>query len=134
MYVRCKMLKPREKVEESIQRQLRALEGDTSNYRVNISSLIDELNKKHRISFSTASDLLTQKVHISTASDFELFAIMNVVNNKLIPDYFTPIEIKKYSKYKVAETQEGIKKKCSLQTKNYDKIDNNNNNYKINND
>lgn len=99
------MLKPREKVEESIQRQLRALEGDTSNYRVNISSLIDELNKKHRISFSTASDLLTQKVHISTASDFELFAIMNVVNNKLIPDYFTPIEIKKYSKYKVAETE-----------------------------
>ena len=98
------MLKPRDKVEESIQRQLRALEKDPSSYKANISSLIDALNKKHGIPFSKASDLLSQKVHVSTASDFELFAIMNAINNKLIPDYFTPIEIKKYSKYKVTKS------------------------------
>lgn len=97
------MLKPREKIEESIQRQLRALEKDPSNYRTNINSLVDKLNSKYGISFSEASDLLSQKVHISTVSDFELYAVMSVVNGKLIPDYFTPIEIKKYSTFKVSE-------------------------------
>lgn len=97
------MLKPREKIEESIQRQLRALEKDPSNYRTNINSLVDKLNSKYGISFSEASDLLSQKVHISTVSDFELYAVMSVVNGKLIPDYFTPIEIKKYSTFKISE-------------------------------
>ena len=97
------MLKPREKIEESIQRQLRALEKDPSNYRTNINSLVDKLNSKYGISFSEASDLLSQKVHISTVSDFELYAVMSVVNDKLIPDYFTPIEIKKYSAFKVSK-------------------------------
>lgn len=99
------MLKPREKVEGAIQRQLRVLEQNPSAYKTKVSALIDKLNKKYDISFSTASDLLTQRVDISTANDFELYAIMSVVNEKLIPDYFTTIEIKKYSKHKVEKTK-----------------------------
>lgn len=97
------MLKPREKVEEAVQRQLRNLEKNPSTYRSNINSLIDEIVKQYGISFSEASDLLSQRTHVSTASDFELFAIMNALNDGLIKDYFTPIEIKKYSTYKVKE-------------------------------
>lgn len=99
------MLKPREKIEESIQRKLRALEKDPSTYRSKLNYLIDELNKRYGISFSEASDLLSQKVHISTTSDFELFAIMSVVNGKLVEDYFTPIEIKKYSNFKTSQSE-----------------------------
>ena len=99
------MLKPREKIEESIQRKLRALEKDPSTYRSKLNYLIDELNKRYGISFSEASDLLSQKVHISTTSDFELFAIMSVVNSKLVEDYFTPIEIKKYSNFKTSQSE-----------------------------
>lgn len=99
------MLKPREKAEEAIQRQLRILEKDPSTYRGNIKALSDELVIKYGLSYSAVSDLLSQRVHISTASDFELFAIMNAFSDGLTRDYFTPIEIKKYSDYKVKESK-----------------------------
>ena len=99
------MLKPREKAEEAIQRQLRKLENNISGYKKNINSIIDKLNAQYGIPFSEASDLLSQKTHISTASDFELYAIMNAVNENLISEYFTPIEIKKYSKYKIKKSE-----------------------------
>ena len=99
------MLKPRDKAEEAIQRQLRILEKNPSTYRNSIKVLSDELVIKYGLSFSEVSDLLSQRVHISTASDFELFAIMNAFSNGLVKDYFTPIEIKKYSDYKVKESE-----------------------------
>ena len=99
------MLKPREKAEEAVQRQLRALEKNLSSYRKNIGAITEDLNKQYGIPFSVASDFLTQRVHISTASDFELFAIMNIISNGLINDYFTPKEIKKYSNFKVEESK-----------------------------
>lgn len=99
------MLKPREKAEEAVQRQLKALEKNPSTYKKAINGMIDFLNREFGISFSNASDLLSRKVDISTASDFELYAIMATVNENLISDYFTPIEIKKYSNYKVKESE-----------------------------
>lgn len=99
------MLKPREKVEEAVQRQLRALEKNPFTYRDNIKSISDELVKQYGISFSDASDLLSQRLHISAASDFELFALMSILNGNLVLDYFTQIEIKKYSKLKVEKPE-----------------------------
>lgn len=99
------MLKPREKAEEAIQRQLRRIEKDLSSYKKNITAITDELNKQYNIPFSEASDLISQKAHISTASDFELYAIMNTLDDGLIKNYFTPIEIKKYSKHKIEESK-----------------------------
>ena len=99
------MLKPRVKAEEAIQRQLRAMEKNPSTYRDNIKSLSDELVIRYGISYSEVSDLLSQKVHISTASDFEIFAIMNALSGGIVKDYFTPTEIKKYSDYKVKESK-----------------------------
>ena len=99
------MLKPRVKAEEAIQRQLRLLEQNPSTYRNNIKSISDELVIKYGLSYSEATDFLSQRVHISTASDFELFAVMSILNDGLIKDYFTPIEIKKYSNYKVEESK-----------------------------
>lgn len=99
------MLKPRIKVEEAIQRQLKALEKNPSTYREAIKALSDDLVRVRGISFSEASDLLSQRLHVSAASDFELFAMMEVLNSNLITDYFTPIEIKKYSDFKVQEPQ-----------------------------
>ena len=99
------MLKPRIKVEEAIQRQLKEYEKNPSTYRETIKSLSDELVKRRGISFSEASDLLSQRLHVSAASDFELFAMMEVLNSSLITNYFTPIEIKKYTNLKVQEPE-----------------------------
>lgn len=99
------MLKPRVKAEEAVQRQLRMLEKNPSTYRDSIKSLSDELVMQYGVSYSEVSDLLSQRVHISTASDFELFAIMNAFSSNLAKDYFTPIEIKKYSKFKIEESK-----------------------------
>ena len=99
------MLKPRVKAEEAVQRQIRMLEKNPSTYRDSIKSLSDELVMQYGVSYSEVSDLLSQRVHISTASDFELFAIMNAFSSNLAKDYFTPIEIKKYSKLKIEESK-----------------------------
>lgn len=99
------MLKPRIKVEEAIQRQLKILEKNPLTYREKIKALSDELVRQRGISFSEASDLLSQKLHVSAASDFELFALMEALDSNLITDYFTSIEIKKYSDLKIQEPQ-----------------------------
>ena len=41
------MLKPRDKAEEAVQRQLRSLEKDLSTYRKAVGAIIEDLNRQY---------------------------------------------------------------------------------------
>ena len=70
-----------------------------------------ELYEKYNIPISLSSDIISQRKDISEYNEFILYAITDVVNPKLVKEYFTQQEIKLYTgkKYEIDEIKFPLK-------------------------
>lgn len=72
-----------------------------------------KLEDKYGIELSHSTQVLSMSTNIIDESDALLFCVLSVINQKLIEDYFTEVEIKKYSNINFApKINHNIKIRC----------------------
>lgn len=89
------MLKPRRKLIEIVEQEItKTLTVLMQNKKLNHAN---ELASRYGIPLDISQDYLSGIKPLDDASDFLLFALLNVMNKKLVPDYFSDEEIGRYS-------------------------------------
>lgn len=97
------MIKSRNEIIETI----RKLCEVNSRSKENIRQFAMALKNNYNIPLGMATDILTLNNDLKKCSDFVLFCVLEVVNVGYVEGYFTPSEIKEYSKAKYKD--EGIR-------------------------
>lgn len=65
-----------------------------------IQRIISIAKERYDLPISVTSDILTLRVDLESLSDFVLFCVTNIIEEKLVDKWFTEIEIGRYSKEK----------------------------------
>ena len=71
------------------------------DYKKKLQNIADILEKTHNISISESIDLLSLRTDPNDVSEFLLFCIIQILDNKNLDKYFTDIEIKEFDKKKL---------------------------------
>lgn len=94
------MLVDRKQLEEYLTKQMEpiALKSRSGANKIGFA-----INKKHNIPAGLSMDYITRRKDISEASEFEMFCLLEEINDKKISSFFTGVEIRNYKSCKLED-------------------------------
>lgn len=94
------MLVDRKQLEEYLTKQMEpiALKSRSGANKIGFA-----INKKHNIPAGLSMDYITRRKDISEANEFEMFCLLEEINETKIPSFFTEMEIRNYKGYKLED-------------------------------